>query len=292
VGKRVSLAYLIPLTLTAFFAYMCTYILSMSKICELVETPFIREETYSATLYNTALLMSMIVVGSIMLYIFIKLKKLKILEAIVKVLVILSIYSVVTVYGISLCIIVGLEFLDIVSFNIAAIAASLLMAYLILFAKKRKLVALSTIFFGSSIGAIFGSTLPSWTILAASAVVALWDIYAVFRGPLRTLVDEIKSIESTGRKSKEPGFLRGIAFSYGGVLMGLGDVVFYSMIMALSLISPTFSALRFIVVSSSIVIGAFITLKLLEKYRRALPGLPIPVFLSIIVYLVLTQLNL
>lgn len=290
--KKISIVHLVPLVATCVFTYLCTYILVFSNISELVEMPFMKEETYYATLYNTMLLLSLIVIGSLMLYILIKFKKVKILEAIVKVLVASSIYSIVTIYVASICILLGLEYVDLLVFNITVLVLTVIFSYLVLFTKKGFLAAFSTLLLGVSIGTLFGVTLPPWTVLAAAATVALWDVYAVFKGPLRALVDEIKSKEKVQEETYEPSFLRGIALSFKGLIIGLGDIVFYSMLMSLALSSPKFSLERFILVSLSIVVGAYITLKTLEKGHRALPGLPIPVFLGITTYIILSWINI
>lgn len=291
-SKKISLIHLAPLVATCLFTYVCTYILKFSEISEIIEMPFMREETYYATFYNTILLLSLIVLGSLMLYFLIKLKKIKVLEAIIKVLVMLAIYSVVTIYTASTCVLFGLEYMDLLVFNGITLAFTVIFSYSVLFSKKNSVTVFSTLLLGTSIGALFGVTLPSWTVLAAAIAVALWDIYAVFKGPLRALIDEIKSSEKVPEKPYEFNFLRGIALSFKGLLIGLGDIVFYSMLMALSLSSPNFSIIRYILVSSSIVAGAYITLKALEKGRRALPGLPLPMLLGTLVYVTLSWINI
>jgi len=98
---------------------------------------------------------------------------------------------------------------------------------------------------------------------------SLFDIYDVFKGPLKHLS------QSTHGRAVAPLLLK-----VGSIEVGLGDVLFYSLSVGLAYSSGglLIAALALI----SLKIGIWITLKLLEKHRM-LPGLPIPVLLSVFV---------
>ena len=64
----------------------------------------------------------------------------------------------------------------------------------------------------------------------------------------------------------------------------MGDVILYSSMGALALLSPRLDFLRFAIVLLSMLIGVHATLKLLEK-RRYVAALPIPLSLSLATYL-------
>ena len=101
---------------------------------------------------------------------------------------------------------------------------------------------------------------------------AFYDIYAVFVGPLKTLI-------SDGRFVLGPLVVR-----LGTLEIGLGDIVFYSFLPSIGLIIIGVNGALFAIVSTNI--GLFITLLMLKK-RKSFPGLPIPVILTVIGLLLL-----
>jgi|TARA_B100001964_G_C14189622_1_gene580386 hypothetical protein len=101
---------------------------------------------------------------------------------------------------------------------------------------------------------------------------AFYDIYAVFVGPLKTLI-------SDGRLVLGPLVVR-----LGTLEIGLGDIVFYSFLPSIGLIIIGVNGALFAIVSTNI--GLFITLLMLKK-RKSFPGLPIPVILTVIGLLLL-----
>lgn len=128
-------------------------------------------------------------------------------------------------------------------------------------------------FVGAEVGSFFAETLSPWTALALPIAFSIYDIYAVFRGPLRSLV------------GTNPGIaLVGMSIRAGEFTIGLGDVVFYTLLpsLALSQLFPKFGVLPVALTIAAIDVGAVITLYLLSR-RRLLPGLPIPMLLGVLV---------
>ncbi len=124
----------------------------------------------------------------------------------------------------------------------------------------------------AEVGSYFASTIPILTALLLPIAFSLYDIYTVFRGPLRTLVTTLPSETLSAISSK-----------IGDFSIGTGDTVFYAMIPALayyqfSALTPALSSLV------AVDIGVVITLYLLSK-AKLLPGLPIPMFLGLAVVL-------
>jgi hypothetical protein len=125
----------------------------------------------------------------------------------------------------------------------------------------------------AEVGSYFASTIPILTALLLPLVFSLYDIYTVFRGPLRSLVTTLP-LES----------MSAVSSKIGDFSIGTGDTVFYAMVPALAYyrfaISSAFVALV------AVDVGVVITLYLLSK-AKLLPGLPIPMFLGVAVLLVL-----
>ena len=145
----------------------------------------------------------------------------------------------------------------------------ILIGYIIFVKNRYWLSTIVLAFVGAQVGSFFAETLPTWTALALPIAFSIYDIYAVFRGPLKALVGTNQGVA-----------LVGMSIKAGEFTLGLGDIVFYTLL-------PCFAFFQFGVVESLYVIvainvGMVITLYQLSK-RRLLPGLPIPMLLGILV---------
>jgi len=122
-------------------------------------------------------------------------------------------------------------------------------------------------FVGAEVGSFFASTLPPLTALVLPVVFSVYDIYAVFRGPLKQLIGMAPNIALTGMSVKA-----------GEFTLGLGDIVFYTMLPSLALfyLTPLISFSTILVID----IGVVVTFYLLSR-RKLLPGLPIPMLLGV-----------
>ena len=147
------------------------------------------------------------------------------------------------------------------------------MAYVIFVKDVPWLATLVLAFVGAEVGSFFAETLSPWTALALPIAFSIYDIYAVFRGPLKALI------------GTNPGVaLVGMSIKAGEFTIGLGDVVFYTLLPSLALFQlyPTFGLLPAALTVLAIDAGMVVTLFLLSR-KRLLPGLPIPMLLGILV---------
>ena len=138
--------------------------------------------------------------------------------------------------------------------------------------KSNKFQLLSSFILSSLYGTMFAVFLKPPTIIVIPIVFALYDIYAVFRGPLKSIVNS----------SDDSLDLRPLFVSLGRFNIGTGDLIFYSMIPSsvFLLIGLPFAFLSLFLIH----IGIILTLYFLKRFE-IFPGLPIPVFLSLIPYL-------
>ncbi len=155
-----------------------------------------------------------------------------------------------------------------VTFGVASLAV-ILIAYTIFVENKPWLSTIILAFVGAEVGSFFAETLSPWTALALPIAFSIYDIYAVFKGPLKALIGTAPGVA-----------LVGMSIKAGEFTLGLGDVVFYTLLPSLALYQ--FGVLQSLYTVLAIDIGMVITLYLLSK-RRLLPGLPIPMLLGIIV---------
>ena len=126
-------------------------------------------------------------------------------------------------------------------------------------------------FVGAEVGSFFAESLPPLTALVLPAAFALYDIYAVFKGPLKMLIGTAPNVA-----------LVGMSIRAGAFTLGLGDIVFYTMLPSLALLQAGYVAA--LATITAIDVGVIITLFLLSR-RKLLPGLPIPMLFGIIVLL-------
>jgi Presenilin len=124
-------------------------------------------------------------------------------------------------------------------------------------------------FVGAEVGSFFASTLPLLTALMLPIVFSAYDVYAVFKGPLKQLIGLAPGIALTGMSVKA-----------GEFTLGLGDVVFYSMLPSLALFYVSLPVSLAVV--AAVDLGVLATLYLLSR-SRLLPGLPIPMLLGVAV---------
>ena len=148
-----------------------------------------------------------------------------------------------------------------------------LVAYTV-FGRNRPVVStLVLAFVGAEVGSFFASTLNLGTALALPIAFSIYDIFAVFRGPLKQLVGTASGVA-----------LNGMSIKLGEFTLGLGDVVFYTMLPSLAYFhtkaTPLISASAPFATLLAIDAGVILTLVLLTK-KKLLPGLPIPMLLGV-----------
>jgi Presenilin len=155
-----------------------------------------------------------------------------------------------------------------VAFGVPA-AIVVLIAYTIFVRNRPWLSTVILAFVGAEVGSFFAETLSPWTALALPIAFSVYDIYAVFRGPLKALVGTAPGIA-----------LVGMSIKAGQFTIGLGDIVFYTLLPSLALFQYGLAPSLYTILA--IDIGMAITLFLLSR-KRLLPGLPIPMLLGILV---------
>jgi hypothetical protein len=126
----------------------------------------------------------------------------------------------------------------------------------------------------AEVGSYFAATLPLLTAILLPIAFSLYDIYAVFRGPLKELVSLAPATA-----------LGGVSVKVGEFTIGLGDTTFYSMLPALAIfqLAPVSSLFTL----GAVDVGVVVTFYFLTK-RKLLPGLPIPMALGVAALLIAT----
>lgn len=154
------------------------------------------------------------------------------------------------------------------------LALSILMAWLSF--REDLLGNLAKSLLAASMAYLFVTLFNDTFIYFLLALLSVYDTYSVFRGPLSKLFSV----------SREP--LRALMVLQGDVGMGLGDVFCYSMASAVSFrsIRCPLCLIPMILLNSGIVL----TIYILTRRKRALPGLSIPILLWLAPQLVLSNI--
>jgi presenilin-like A22 family membrane protease len=119
---------------------------------------------------------------------------------------------------------------------------------------------------GGALGVFFGASIPVLSSLLILCFLAIYDVFAVYYGPLG-------KIAHAGLDQ-----LKGLSISFREVQMGLGDLVFYSMLSGSMLLN--FGVVSYLVSLFGILFGSFLTFVMLEK-KGVFPGLPFPIFFGL-----------
>jgi len=147
---------------------------------------------------------------------------------------------------------------------ISALTASLITYFML--GRGGLACSVSAAYIASGAGAIIGMSIPYWTFLILVFGISAYDIFAVYKGHLSTLTKE------------EAISLKGLTVELDGLVIGLGDLFFYSL--SISAILWYLKVIPAILATTSILTGYAVTLFLLKK-KKMLPGLPIPLLLAL-----------
>ncbi|MFX0013521.1 MAG: hypothetical protein ACFFB2_14245 [Promethearchaeota archaeon] len=148
---------------------------------------------------------------------------------------------------------------------------------------------LMMIFFGAMIGSMLAIHLGLLTTILILVGLSLYDIYAVFRGPLKGIIDHGRETAEEYEKAmnsqngyeyeKVPLLPALPVYSTPLINIGLGDFAFFSMLISVAVVIGVelVTPIPLITALTGLFVGAYYTFKFLKK-ERALPGLPLPIF--------------
>jgi hypothetical protein len=134
------------------------------------------------------------------------------------------------------------------------------------------------IFYSIIVSVFLALVLPSWTLIIILIGISIYDIYSVREGPIK------KVIEITEER-KDKDFVLNLTVSIGEWEIGIGDLVFYSLLVSHTVLY--FGILPWIFSIIGLVIGLSITLVILIR-KKLLPGLPIALGIGMIPMLILS----
>jgi presenilin-like A22 family membrane protease len=263
---KFQLIYLVPILASLIFGLGCAYLLAPQQSEAIPVTP-IPESTPGAPIGNALYFVVLIAVAATVFYLLIKRRNKRIIKGLIVVALTTAAMLLSLVYLSALLVYVPI--LD----NLPALV-SLSIVITVLFdlaifrfgSTARNVVVIGL---GGALGIFFGFSIPLWSAVVILAFLGVYDVIAVYRGPVG------KIAASSGLDQ-----LQGLSFSFKDIQMGLGDLVFYSMLTGAMFFSFLPNILPTVVSIIGIMAGSIITFFMLEK-KGIFPGLPFPIMLGL-----------
>jgi presenilin-like A22 family membrane protease len=263
---KFEIIYLMPILASMLFGLVCAYILLPQQSSAIPVTP-IPEDTPGAPLGNAFYFVILIAISATMFYLLLKRRSKRIIKGLI----------VVAMSAASL--LLSLVYLSAIFANFPSIGISwdyvliplsivvMVLFDLVIFRFGSVVRNVAVVGLGGALGIFFGFSVPLWSAILILAFLAVYDVFAVYRGPVGKIAEH--GLDQ----------LQGLSFAFKDIQMGLGDLVFYSMLMGavffnFSGILPTIMAII------GIMIGSILTFFMLEK-KGIFPGLPFPIMLGL-----------
>ena len=262
---KFQIIYLVPILASMLFGLGCAYLLVPQHSEAIPVTP-IPESTPGAPIGNALYFVVLIAISATVFYFLLKRKSKNIIKGLIVVALTTASLLLSVVYLSAI-----LVFFPILDNLWALIALSIVLAVLFdLAIFKLGSIArnVAVVAIGGALGIFFGFSIPLYSAVIILAFLAIYDVIAVYKGP-------VGKIAASGLDQ-----LQGLSFSFKDIQMGLGDLVFYSMLMGVMFFSFLPNILPTIMAIVGILAGSVITFFMLEK-KGIFPGLPFPIMLGL-----------
>jgi presenilin-like A22 family membrane protease len=262
---KFQVVYLVPILASMLFGLGCAYLLVPHQ-SEIIPVTPIPETTPGAPFGNGLYFVVLIAISATIFYFLIKRRSNNIIKGLIVfalttaslLLSVVYLSAVLAFFPIvdNLWWLIALSIVLTVFFDLAIFRLGSL-------ARNVAVVAL-----GGALGIFFGFSIPLYSAVIILVFLAVYDVVAVYKGP-------VGKIAASGLDQ-----LQGLSFSFKDIQMGLGDLVFYSMLMGVIFFSFLSSFLPTLMAIVGILAGSIITFFALEK-KGIFPGLPFPILLGL-----------
>jgi hypothetical protein len=261
--------HLYPVILSLAVTGLLGYPLSGQPVPQAQVTPF-QGDTLSSASLNAFIFVIALGASATAMFIMVRRGRMNFIRSLIKVAVLIVSFAVAFWYSTSILLLIPNSPADPLA-TIIILGVSLGTAVAIaltLFGKTKKYQLIGVTLIGAMTGIFLGYSIGPLTALVLIGALVIYDIIAVFRGPVGALA-----------KTIEEGDLPGAVFTYGDLTIGMGDMVFYSLVATTALVYfggvPSFFA-----AAIGILAGTFLGFKALTKYEM-FPGLPFSLLLGV-----------
>jgi presenilin-like A22 family membrane protease len=263
---KFEFVYLLPILASMLFGLVCAYVLALQPEEIIPPVTPVPETTPGAPLGNALYFVVLLALAATLFYFLLKRKSKRVIKALIVVALTTASLLLSFFYLYSLFIYFAPDWVDL---TLPLMIVFTVVFDLAIFRMGNKVRNVVLILLGGALGVFFGSAIPWWSAVAILLFLAVYDVVAVYKGPVG------KIAQSSGLDD-----LQGLSFSFRDIQMGLGDLVFYSMLMGLMF--KTFSPSIFPAIAGivGILAGSVLTFYMLEK-RGLFPGLPFPIVIGL-----------
>jgi len=262
--RRKQLIYLVPVLASLLFGSVCAFLIATSSLEPTQVTPF-SEDTFGffGSFGNAFYFVLLVGVGASLLYLLLKRSKRRLITVIIGFAFTLAAFMLSMVYLYAALLRFSIPYIDVL---ILAMSVLITAATDYLVFRSTKLSGYAILGIGGALGTFLGFSIPTTSTILVLSVLAIYDIFSVYRGP-------VGKIAQRGLDQ-----LRGISFSFKDFQMGLGDLTFYSMLSGHMLLN--FGPVSGFASIVGILIGCALSFRMTEK-RGIFPGLPFPVLFGL-----------
>jgi len=256
---------LIPEALSVLLAGALTYSLQASNAPIIPITIF--PETTSGVTLNAGIFVVLMAAMGTLMYLFIKYGLKRIVRYLINLALFALVFFLFTWYGALYSNVLPPALTAELWPWIAISLAGAIILGLLIFKSKGVTHLAAIIVVGGMTGTFLGVSIPMLTAIVLLLALAAYDLFAVYKGPIGKMAQSTDLEEFTGA-----------VFTYGDLTVGMGDMVFYSMLASISMIN--FGLLPFVAAAVGVVFGAYLGFKMLEG-RDMFPGLPFAVVIGL-----------
>lgn len=262
---------LVFVILTQFLAIYFTYKFSFSPLVEEVYEPF--GQTIEGAVANSIPLIISVFIFGLFIAFFIRLRKINFIKAFLTTVLMFSAFSINDI-------LFSVIFPKSVYLPLVISAIIVFLVFLVTYYKRFNFLSKTlSLLIGAECAGYFATILTPPTVFILPLLMAAYDIYAVFAGPLKKIIGKPTKVKRPLKKSKLD-FLSLLIVDFHFVKIGLGDIIFYSMLPATAFMLFGLQKMLLTILATNL--GAVLTLFLLNKKKIPLPGLPIPMLLGVL----------
>jgi presenilin-like A22 family membrane protease len=261
---KFQLIYLVPILASLIFGLGCAYLLAPQDTGGIQAVP-ISGDSPGASIGNGLYFVILIALAATVFYVLIKRKNKRVIKGLIVLSMTTASLLLSVVYLLAL-----FPYFDGVYYVIAATAIGITILFdLAIFRFGSNPRNVVVVCLGGALGIFFAKYVPLSSALVLLVFLAVYDVIAVYKGPVGKIAN-----------SSGLDMLQGLSFSFKDIQMGLGDLVFYSMMMGAMVFSFPQSILPTVTSMVGILAGSIITFFALEK-KGMFPGLPFPIMLGL-----------
>jgi len=266
---------IVPVLAALLLSGILTFGLQSSEAEVVTITVF--PETPSGATLNASVFVVMMAIAATLIYVLVKYRKKRVVKYLITGAMLLVTFFLLNwyseLYATQLSPIVDV-------YGYAWIGLTGLASALLLFGIHRgrqsvRLIAVTIV--GSLTGTFLGASIPTLTAILLLIALAAYDLISVYRGPIGKIA-EMADLED----------FKGAVFTVGDLTIGMGDLVFYSMLVSNAMVN--FGTLAYLGAFAGVVVGSYLGFKMLER-RTMFPGLPLAISFGLGAMIVLIQLQ-